>query len=281
MDATDFRIVGHLFERPLDGPEALARSVGLTRNAVARRLRLLQEGPLRLGFWALPHHTLFGRTSTVNLHAPADAVDGEAILACDDVLAYDLNHDGLCAVTTWHQGGKAPFPRLERLLGPTVARYTDATPGPAVPHLSRLEWRVVGAWMAEPRASAAGLSRATGLAARTCERARQRLLESRAMRAGITLREDFAEGFPVFRLFVQGQPDPAALRRALGEAFVSDVVREGAVHFARASSAGAMMVTVDAVRRLPGVTDVKPILSRGFGLAEERLARWIQEKIEA
>lgn len=282
MDETDFRIIGHLFERPLDGPEAVARSVGLTRNAVARRLRLLQEGPMRLGFWALPHHTLLGRASTVNLHAPPSPPDGRAILASDDVLAYDVNHDGLCAVTTWSRpdAGRAPSDALDRMLGAAVARYTDATPGPAAPHLSRLEWKVVAAWTVQPRASAAALSRASGLAPRTCERARQRLLASRAVRAGITLREDHAEGLPVFRVFVQGHPDAAALRRVLGESFVSDVVREGAVHFARAPTAGAMMVTVDALRRLPGVTDVKLILSREFALAGDRLAGWIRERVE-
>jgi hypothetical protein len=42
-----------------------------------------------------------------------------------------------------------------------------------------------------------------------------------------------------------------------------------------------MMVAVDGVRRLPGVTDVKLILSRPFGLALGRLAGWVREKIEA
>ena len=281
MDDVDFLIVGHLFERPLDGPEQLARQVGLSRNAVSRRMRLLQEGPVRLGFFALPHHSLLGRTSTVNLHATDGDVDGDAALACDDVLAYDLNHDGLCAVTTWQAGPATPSPRLERLLGPAVARFTDATPGPAAPYLTRLEWKVVQAWCSQPRASAAALARATGLAPRTCERARSRLQATRAMRAGITLREDGVRGPPVFRLFVQGHPDAARLERALGQSFLSDVVAEGQVRFARAASAGALVVATEAVRRLPGVADVKLILSRRFGLAQERLDGWIQQRLAA
>ena len=281
MDDADFRIVGHLFEQPLAGPEELARRLGLSRNALSRRLRLLQEGPVRLGFFALPHHSLLGRTSTVNLHATDGDIDGAAVLACDDVLAYDLNHDGLCAVTTWQEGAARPSPRLERLLGPAVARFTDATPGPAAAYLTRLEWKVAQAWCAQPRASAAALARATGLAPRTCERARSRLQATRAMRAGITLREDGVRGPPVFRLFVQGQPDATRLQRALGESFLSDVVAEGQVRFARAASAGALVVATDAVRRLPGVSDVKLILSRRNELAQERLGAWIGQRLAA
>lgn len=277
----DFRIVGHLFERPLEGPEALSRAVGLSRNAVSRRLRLLQEGPVRLGFFALPHHTLFGRTSVVNLHATDGDVDGAAILACPDVLAYDLNHDGLCAVTTWQAPGARSEQALDRLLGPAVARYTDATAGPAAPHLTRLEWKVVRAWTADPRASAAALARATGLAPRTCERARTRLVAGGAMRAGITLREDGVRGPPVFRLFIQGHPSAADLDRALGESFVSDVVQEGQVRFARVASAGALVVATEAVRRLPGVADVKLILSRRFELAHGRVDSWIAQRLAA
>lgn len=273
MDEVDFRILAHLFEKPLAGPQALAGSVGLTRNAVAQRLGKLEAGPLALRFFALPHQSLFGRHSLVHLFHVETPVDVEAVLRTDDVIGYDVNHDGLCAVTTWSLPG-APN-RLERVMGSRpLASFSDATPGPATPHLNRLEWKVAAAWLRQPRASAAQLARATGLAARTCTRARQRLVASNAVRVGINLREDRAR-FPIFRVYVQGSPDETAVRRILGpDAACSDVVAEGTVHFARAASTGAIVHTVQRLQRLPGVSDVKLILSQDNGIAIDRIAAW-------
>lgn len=283
MDEVDFRILGHLFIAPLDGPEAIARKVGLTRNAVSRRLRNLEDGEVQLRFFALPHNSLFGAVSTVNLYAPRKPVDVEALLAAPDVMGYDLNHDGLCAATTWQQGQAKPVPALDRLLGgKPIASFTDATPGPDTPHLSRLEWKVALAMLESPRASVAALARATGLAPRTCSRARERLLASRAVRPGINLCEDGAKGYPIFRLYVQGTPDPKAVDAILGpDAVVSDSVAEGTVYFARAQSMGAAVVAVEQVRRLKGVSDVKLILSRANGIALDRLRGWCKARIEA
>lgn len=282
MDGTDFRILARLFVHPLDGPEAVGRAVGLTRNAVARRLRLLQASPLALGFFALPHHSLFGRASTVHLYAVrGEPPAGDGLLALDDVIGYDVNHDGLCAVTTWHRPGAAAAHLDDALGGPAVARFTDATPGPAAPHLTGLEWKVAGALLAEPRASAAALARATGLAARTCARARDRLVAGRAVRVGLSLREDLA-GYPLYRVYVQGRPDQAKALAILGpDAVVSDEVDEGRVWFARAPTTGGLMVAVERLRALPGVSDVKLILSRDNGVAVERLARWCREAAAA
>lgn len=282
MDETDFRILGHLFAAPLDGPEAIARKVGLTRNAVSRRLRNLEEGDVLLRFFALPHNSLFGASSTVNLYAPRAPVDVGALLAAPDVIGYDLNHDGLCAATTWQQGPARPVPELDHLLGGRpVASFMDATPGPDTPHLSRLEWKVALAMLDAPRASAAALARATGLAARTCARARERLIASKAVRAGINICEDRAKGYPMFRLYVQGKPDGEAVTAILGDdAVVSDSVAEGTVYFAHARSMGAVVVAVERIHRLKGVSDVKLILSRANGIALDRLRGWCRAKIE-
>lgn len=281
MDDRDFAIVAHLFQHPSDGPQAIARQVGITRNAVTRRLRLLQEGRVALSFFALPHHTLFGRTSTVRLYAPQRTPLGNDLLAAPDVIGYDLNHDGLCAVTTWQREG-GPAPALQRLLGgPAIVEFTDATPGPSAPYLTRLEWKVAAVLLADPRASAAALARATGLAPRTCARARERLVASRAVRMGINLREDGVRGAPVFRVYVEGHPDTGALHRILGpECVVSDQVAEGTVYFARASTQGTFMSAIERLRGLAGVRDVKLILSRGNGVAVERLQAWCRQQVQ-
>ena len=280
MDERDFAILGHLFQSPLDGPQAIARAVGITRNAVARRMRILASGPVGLTFFALPHHSLLGRTSTVRLFAPEAPPPGAAILSEPDVIGYDLNHDGLCAVTTW-QDRPAAVPGLETLMGgPALAQFTDATPGPAAAHLTRLDWKVAWALLADPRASDAALARATGLAPRTCARARQRLVDTKAVRVGINLREDGSTGIPVFRAYVEGRPAADDVQRVLGpDAVVSDQVAEGTVYFARAASQGSLMAAIERLRRLPGVRDVKPILSRGNGVAVARLQSWCQQHI--
>lgn len=274
MDEVDFRILGRLFQEPLAGPASLASTVGLTRNAVARRIANLQESGPRLKFFALPHNTLFGRSSTVCLYMPDEIPAPERLLAVRDVIGYDINHDGLCAVTLW-QEDKVDTSLVDKMLGTSpIARYTDATPGPHSPYMSRLEWKVAAAMLANPRASAAELGRSTGLAARTCARARDRLEATAAIRMGINICEDLS-GFPMFRLYVQGRPDLDKVKQALGrDMVVSDRVEEGTVYFARASTTGAIFVAVERVRNLPGVSDVKLILSRSNGLATARVLDW-------
>jgi len=276
VDGTDFGIVAHLFQDPLAGPQAIARGLGLTRNAVARRLRALAVGPPWLRVHALPHPGLLGRASTVNLFATKGAVDGPALLACPDVIAYDLNHDGLCAVTLWSRTTPA-LATVRRLLGAPPVAVFDADVPALAPYLPRLDWKVLVALVRDPRATAAGLARATGLAARTCSRARNRLLAAGAVRVAVGLQEDRA-GLPVFRAYVQGHPDEARVRAVLGgDAVVTDVVAQGRVWFSRAPTVGGIVTAVQALRGLPGVEDVKLILSRDVGVATDRIVGWCLE----
>lgn len=281
MDEADFRIVGHLFQHPLAGPQELARAVNLTRNAVARRFRMLQESALGLAFHAYPHQDLFALEFTLHLYAPEKPIAGKAINDVATVIGYDINHDGLHAVTTWRHPGTPRPAELDRLMGgPPLVEFTDSAPGPAAPYLTRLEWKVVAALLDEPRASLSSLARRTGLAPRTCARARDRLLQSKAVRVTATIREDHAEGLPVYRLYVQGRPAPKDVTRILGQdAIVSDQVKEGTVYFARAASLGSIMAAAEAMRKADNVEDVKLILSKDSGLARPYLRQLIANKM--
>lgn len=164
--------------------------------------------------------------------------------------------------------------------GPPLVEFTDSAPGPAAPYLTRLEWKVVAALLDEPRASLSSLARRTGLAPRTCARARDRLLQSKAVRVTATIREDHAEGLPVYRLYVQGRPAPKDVTRILGQdAIVSDQVKEGTVYFARAASLGSIMAAAEAMRKADNVEDVKLILSKDSGLARPYLRQLIANKM--
>lgn len=281
MDETDFRILAHLLAHPVESVEATAKSVRLTRNAVARRIQVLQRSPLQVRFWAWPHFTLFGRQSHVLLYQTSGEVDTEAILATDPVLGYDLNHDGLLATTIWTPVGEEPAPpaSLDTLVGgPPINRYTDATPGPKHPFLSRLQWKVLRALIDAPRATTVELARRTGLAAKTCGKHRAELFTKRFLHPSASIQEDRSGGFPVYRVYVEGKPDRGAVRGVLGpDALVMDTVQEGHVYLAKAASMGAIIVNVDKLRRLPAVKDVKLILSRGFGVAVERLRAWSRD----
>lgn len=285
MDETDFRILGHLLRTPLDTTEDVARAVGLTRNAVARRVRLLEESPVRLRFFAVPHYRLFGAHSTVALFPTSGKVDAKRLLSIDNVIAYDLNHDGLVASTYWtadgHDPKQVPSTMLDVLGTPPVAQFTDATPGPKVPHLSRLEWKVLRAIVAQPRASAAALARRAGLTAKTCARHRKSLLDAFAFLPTMSIHEDRSKGFPVFRTYIQGNPKPASVEAILGaDSVVTDNVAEGHVRFAHAPSFGDILARIEALRRLPHVTDVKLILSRASDVTVDKFLRLIDAKIQ-
>jgi len=282
VNDTDFQILGRLFQHPLDGPQAIAREVGLTRNAVSRRIRLLEASPVHLMFFALPHQDLFGRESVVNLYMAPGDVDERAVWASGDILAFDQNHDGLVAVTTWTKHGTHPEGLDHALGGAPIAQYHDVAPGPEAPYLSRLEWRVLRALMHDPRASNAKLARDTGLAARTCARARERLVTSNAIRLGINIYEDHSNGFPIYRLYVQGGFSRNAVAALLGpDTVISDTVAEGCVYFAKAPSLGAIMATVERVKAHDGVDDVKLILSTQNRVNWAWIDRLILQQLEA
>lgn len=286
MDDTDYRILAHLLQHPLDSTEDIARAVHLTRNAVARRIRLMERSPAALQFFVLPHPSLFAAKATVALYATRGHVDSARLMELDRLLAYNLNHDGLVAATYWSWRGqdpKMPPPELSKALGSQpVAQYTDMTPGPKVAHLSRLQWKVVGALFDSPRASAATLARKTGLSARTCMRHRQALIGSAAVQATVSFEEDRSSGLPVFRAYIQGHPSVARIKAILGpDALRTDTVEEGAVYLARKPSLGGILESIEALRRLPTVTDVKLIMSREFKLNRSMMRRWIDDRLAA
>lgn len=284
MDETDFRILGHLLRKPLDSTEDVARAVRLTRNAVARRIRILQDAPMRLRFFAVPHYRLFSAHSTVALFPTNGKIDAKRLLAIPNVIGYDLNHDGLLAATYWTTEGndpkRVPQAMLDAIGAPAVAQFTDTTPGPKVPHLSRLEWKVLRAIVAEPRASGAALARRCGLTAKTCAHHRKALVGNFVFLPTISIREDQSNGFPVFRAYIQGTPAADSVDSILGtDSVVTDTVAEGHVRFAHAPSFGDILARTESLRRLAGVTDVKLILSRDSDAAVDKFLRLIDAKI--
>lgn len=239
---------------------------------------------MRLRFFAVPHYRLFGAHSTVALFPTSGKVDTKRLVAVDHVIAYDLNHDGLLASTYWTVEGDDPKtvpPKMLDVIGaPAVAQFTDTTPGPKVPHLSRLEWKVLRAIVAEPRASAAALARRCGLTAKTCARHRKALKENFVFLPTMSIHEDKAKGFPVFRAYIQGTPSVDAVESILGkDSVVTDTVAEGHVRFAHAPSFGDILSRADALRRLANVTDVKLILSKDSNATVDKFLRLIDTKI--
>jgi DNA-binding Lrp family transcriptional regulator len=286
LDATDFQILGQLHRSPLDSTEAIARAIGLTRNAVARRIKNLQSSAVRLRFFAIPHFQLFGARSTVALFPPNPRAKPRDFLNVPQVIAYDVNHDGLLAATYWafsKEDEKRVPELMEAVSGnPPLALLKEATPGPKTPHLSRLEWKILRALVAEPRASAVALARRTGLTAKTCARHRKALIASHAVLPAMSILEDQSKGFPVYRVYIEGAPSSATLDKILGtDSITTDLVQDGQVRFAHAASFGDVLAAVETVRKAPGVKDLKLILAREAAVATDKFLRLIDAKVES
>lgn len=274
VDDIDFNILGQVFRQPLIGWEALGREVGLTRNAVARRVRMMEQSRLRLRWMSIPHPTIFGARAYLSLFGPRENVDATEILGVPDVVGFDHNFDGLVPVT-YYTRDRQPPPGLVAYLGGPMATFDASGPGPATPHLNRMEWKIMEAAIQAPRAGPAELARICGLGAKTVAKHRARMLQDGTLRIAATVQEGAAD-IPIFRAYLQGHPDPERLQALIPGSMKLETTAEppGQVWLCKTETTSGMMAAAGRLRTIANVDDVKIILTHQIEWASEKLQNW-------
>ncbi len=275
----DFAILCAVQEAPLDGPAVWARRTGIDATTLRRRLRRLEDNGVLRGFAATPAAAAYGRTPTTMAFQTPHPPSMEQILAIEDVAWAATSYDDRTWVNVYEGSDRAP--ELEALLGPSVTRYVAAgEPEPTV--LGRLEMRVLRALIQAPRAGIQQLTEMTGLSAKTVRNHRAALIARRLVRVDPLLRPPRAAGRMYYHVTLRhdGNLTGQALA-AVPEAFVISQYNEGRDLYMFCAAAGLQEQAerVEALRRMPGVTDATVVVTREYGLATTRLLRWCDEAI--
>lgn len=280
MDGVDLALLSRLSKEPLAAVAALAREAKLTSNAARARLDRLREQGVLMGVYAFPNPALFGRTTRIAIYAPPKrGLRPERTLEIDGVVSYSVNHDGQLAVTYYAKGAADPPPAaLDKLVGASAPRvYVRESPPLSPPGavLSRDQWRLVEAMVADPRATARRLSEATGLSEKVAARHRAKLLAGSYVTLVTGILSNLAEGIVLFHLFVAGPGtrDERAIVRPLGGAIVQERTRDpdGLYVFCSAATIGDALVARDVAAKLPGVEHVEIVLERAAAVATDRV----------
>lgn len=303
MDSTDVGILRAMgirpYERtpkPLDAlqPARIARVTGFSVNTVKDRITRMTELGVIAGYQAVPNLRHLGlQGEAYHLRFANDAAKDEAmprILAVKGLLElHDFLGQGACADFVFKDAAE-----LKRTL---AALSTGAQDGPPrhfydreMPEVKRaltpLDWRIVQALRANPRAMPADLAPAVGVSARTVKRHLTRMAKEGSLFLVPMIDPSKADGLFLFELLVYlregtGPRPMAALRAAFNAEHVYAYVPASAelgnfdmLLFARTSA------EVEALRRraeqVDGVVRAEAWLFRAF----MGFPTWLDQAIE-
>jgi DNA-binding Lrp family transcriptional regulator len=242
MDATDVGILRAMgirpYERtpkPLDAlqPARIARVTGFSVNTVKDRIARMTEAGIIAGYQAVPNLRHLGmQGKAYHLRFASDAAKDKAmprIMAVDGLLeVHDFLGQGACVDFAFRD--QADLQRTLASLasgaqvGPPRHFYSREMPGVSR-GLTPLDWRIVQALRADPRATPADLVPAVGVSARTVKRHLTRMANEGSLFLVPMIDPSKADGLFLFELLVylrEGTgPRPMA---ALKEAFKAEHV---------------------------------------------------------
>jgi DNA-binding Lrp family transcriptional regulator len=303
VDAVDIAIIRAMGLRPsgsapkpLDAlqPSRIARTTGLALNTVKERIQRLTERGVIQGYTAVPNlRHLDLEAAAVYVEFATDEAKENAvqrIRALDGLLELnDFMGRGLCADLGYR--GDADRREKHGLLtecaggSPVLEFYAWDAP-PVTRTLTRLDWRIIQALRADPRASAAQLAARVGVSARTVKRHLARMADEGSIFLAPVVDPSRADGLFIFAILVYLEDGASEVplrglrqefRDELVHAFVPRSVELGHLDillFARTSA------EVEAMRRraqaVPGVRRAEAWLYRAF----EGVGPWLDAAIE-
>ena len=291
MDALDVAIIRAMgirpYERvpkPLDAlrPARLARATRASVNTVKERIAAMTEAGVIAGYRAFPNLRHLGLAAEAHyLEFPGEEAKDAALPQVKSLHGILEVHDfigpGLCADFSFRDEADRRA-KLDLLTGlargaPLRTFYVREMP-PVKRGLTALDWRVLGALRADPRAGAADLAEAVGVSARTVKRHLTRMAAEGSVFLVPVVDPSKVEGLFVFELLVylhdgSGPRPMAALRAAFQAEHVYAYVPASAelghydlLLFARTSA------QVEELRRraetVPGVARAEAWLFRAF-----------------
>ena len=270
--------------KPLDAlrPARLARATHASVNTVKERIAAMTAAGVIAGYKAFPNLRHLGLAAEAQyLRFPNPEAKDAAmprVTALDGILeVHDFIGPGLCADFSF-RGDTDRRAKLDLLAGftkgtPLQTFYEREMP-PVERGLTALDWRILGALRADPRAGPADLAGAVGVSARTVKRHLTRMAAEGSVFLVPIVDPSKVEGLIMFELLVylhegSGPRPMAALRSAFKEEYVYAYVPQSAelghfdmLLFARTSA------QVEELRRraeaVPGVARAEAWLFRAF-----------------
>ena len=289
MDRIDLLIFSRLVGDPLRSDARLAREVGLTGKAVRlRRKRLEADGILR-EYGLHPPAELLGRTSVSWGYVGRDVPDlpVDRLLEVEDlVYVMSFRPKFHIAVRFSSEPDAPPDPRLARLLGrPLDGPLHDRArgSGPRPDRLSRVDWKVLQALVAAPRASYSVQARLADVSPRTVRIHRSRLDAAGALGCIMILDLAREAGLATYGIWlkVDGSFDERSveLPRLWDRPHWTDHPR-GVYLLGSADNYFEARDLELRLAALPGVVAADPLVPAGGFFARERLRTWIRAERE-
>lgn len=219
MDALDIRIIRAMgirpYERapkPLDAlqPGHIARATGASVNTVKDRIARMMEVGIIAGYYAFPNLQHLGlRGEAYHLRFPTEAAKDAAlprIVETDGLLElHDFMGRGACADFAFHDEaelrGKLAFLRDASGDGAPELFYQREMPR-VDRALTKLDWRILQALRADPRAQPAQLAERVGVSARTVKRHLTRMAAEGSVFLVPAVDPSKADGLFIFELLV-------------------------------------------------------------------------------
>jgi DNA-binding Lrp family transcriptional regulator len=275
-------------------PQRIARATGASVNTVKERIARMTDTGVIAGYGAFPNLRHLGlRAEAHYFQFPSDAEKEAAIDAVkrmDGVLElHDFLGRGLCADIAFHD--EREIAEKLNVLRPhaggiRVQRFYVREMPPVDRKLTPLDWRVLAALRANPRAGPADLAPVVRVSARTVKRHLARMAAEGSVFLVPLIDPSKADGLFIFELLVyldegSGPRPMAALRAEFDHehiyAYVPATAKLGhfdMLLFARTSA------DVEAIRKraemIPGVARAEAWLFRAF----IDLGRWIDPLID-
>lgn len=288
VDRLDVAILAELFRDPRAAHADVAPKVGLSPNAVALRLRRLEEAGVLQGVAASPAPALLGLTEGFLVFSHVDDLDereADILASLPDVPGVrfvDVTLDRSVQVTLLFRD-EADWERIERaavlLVGKPPAMALKGAPAPRAA-LAAPDWKIVRALLPDGRLSLKDVTARSGLSFKTAKRRLGQLLRTGHLRMEPVLSPSEARGLVLCSLSLvlrEGHRAEEALRLLPGHSIAQS--REGSpivqVHLAR-DTLREVQADARALKASPAVERV--LLAIG---TRRRADAWLDDAVAA
>ncbi len=289
VDERDFGILALLARDPFLANERIGDSLGLSGNAVKKRIAALEAGGVVPSTWLFPIPQVFRRHSRVFVYK--DVKDPEAAvrkaLTFDPVVWSGFDMDGSFHVHTYAEEADGGPPRgLVEALGEPVYSVSpplsDLTPEEAT--VSSLDLRILLVLLRQPRASLREIADQTGLSPKTVRRHRDASFANGLFMLFPVIHVAQARGVVLYNAYAQGPRVPSNAQAIL------DVLPRCRLVTAKTIPPGVWLIgwaetlaeVSDVEARLkgfPGVDAAGIIMRLRVEFALDRVEGWIRDEL--
>ena len=289
MDRTDLVIFSRLVANPFLSDESLGREVGLTGKAARLRRKRMETQGVIAEYGIHPAAETLGRHAVVRRYGgkPWTRLPASRLSEVEDLVCVMSFRPALHRVVRFTEEAEPPEdPRLARILGPPLGGAPGEPPPPSVDprdRLSLVDWRVLEAVVAAPRASYSVKARTARLSARTVRVHQAKLDSTHALQCAMVLNLERETGLATYGIWLKVDASfderSIELPRLWDRPHWTDHPR-GVYLLGSAESYFEARALELRLRELPGVVGADPLIPAGGLFLRERLLSWIRAERE-